>query len=57
MCGRTGVQAGVQALLVASVFWMSGCSRGHEETNAPSTANVQQVTLHVPGMIDRQGIT
>jgi hypothetical protein len=27
------------------------------EKNAESPASVQQITLHVPGMIDRQGIT
>jgi hypothetical protein len=27
------------------------------EKNAESPAGAQQITLHVPGMIDRQGIT
>jgi hypothetical protein len=50
MIGRTGVTW----VLAASVFWLSGCGRVHEpETNA----GVQQIALHVPGMIDRQGIT
>lgn len=60
MFGRTGVTL----VLAASAFWLSGCGRVHEsekilppETNAASPAGVQPITLHVPGMIDRQGIT
>ena len=59
MFGRTGV-----VVLAASAFWLSGCGRVHEpekslapETKAVSPADVPQITLHVPGMIDRQGIT
>ena len=59
MFGRTGVTW----VLAASSFWLSACGRLHEseksvppETNAASSAGVQ-LTLHVPGMIDRQGIT
>ena len=54
MVGRTGVMW----VLAASAFWLSACGRLQEpETNAASPAGVQQITLHVPGMIDRQGIT
>jgi hypothetical protein len=60
MFGRTGVTW----LLAVSVFWLSACGRVHEpekslqpETNAEPSAGAQQITLHVPGMIDRQGIT
>ena len=54
MFGRTGVTW----VLAASALWLSGCGRVHEpETNAASSAGAQQLTLHVPGMIDRQGIT
>jgi hypothetical protein len=60
MFGRTGVVW----VLAASAFWLSACGRAHKpeksappETNAASPAGVRQITLHVPGMIDRQGIT
>jgi hypothetical protein len=54
MFGRTGVTW----VLAASALWLSACGRAHEPgTNAASSAGVQQLTLHVPGMIDRQGIT
>ena len=54
MVGRTGVTW----VLAASALWLSACGRVHEpETNTASSAGVQQIRLHVPGMIDRQGIT
>jgi hypothetical protein len=54
MIGRTGVVC----VLAASMFWLTGCGRGHEPgTDAAPGARGQQVTVHVPGMIDRQGIT
>ena len=54
MFGRMGVTW----VLAASAFWLAGCARVHEpETEAASAAGAQQITLHVPGMIDRQGIT
>jgi hypothetical protein len=54
MVGRTAVTC----VLAASAFWLSGCGRVQEpETNAASPAGVQRITVHVPGMIDRQGIT
>jgi hypothetical protein len=60
MFGRTGVAW----VLAASALWLSGCGRGPEpqkglppEAAAAPSAGVQQITLHVPGMIDRQGIT
>jgi hypothetical protein len=60
MIGRMGVTW----VLAALAFCLFGCARVHEpeqrlplETNAASPAGVQQITLHVPGMIDRQGIT
>ena len=60
MFGRTGVTW----VVAASAFWLSACGRVHErekslprETNTASSAAVQQMTLHIPGMIDRQGIT
>jgi hypothetical protein len=49
---------GVTWVLAAYVFWLSGCGRVvAPETNAASSAHLQQITLHVPGMVDRQGIT
>jgi len=54
MFGRTGVTW----VVAASAFWLSACGRVHgPETNAASSAHMQQITLHVPGMVDRQGIT
>jgi hypothetical protein len=60
MFGRTGMAV----VLAASAFWLSGCGLAHKpekslppETKAASAPGVQQITLHVPGMIDRQGIT
>jgi hypothetical protein len=60
MFGRTGVAC----VLAASAFWLSACDRAYQskksspaETKAVSPAGVQQITVHVPGMIDRQGIT
>jgi hypothetical protein len=60
MFGRTGVTW----VLTASAFWLCACGRVYEpensilpETNAVSPAGVQQITVQVPGMIDRQGIT
>jgi hypothetical protein len=60
MSGRTGV---VWVLAVLA-FWVSACGRVHEpekslppESNAGPPAAARQITLHVPGMIDRQGIT
>jgi hypothetical protein len=48
-------------VLVASALWLSSCGRVQEPRQSlspPATnAGVQQITLHVPGMIDRQGIT
>ena len=51
-------------ILAVSAFCLSACGRVHEpeksvqpEKKAESPARVQQITLHVPGMIDRQGIT
>jgi hypothetical protein len=60
MFGRTGVTL----VVAASAFWLSACGRLHEpekslprQMNTASSGGVQQITLHVPGMIDRQGIT
>jgi hypothetical protein len=54
MFGRTGMTW----VLAASALWLSGCGRVRgPETNAAPSAPMQQITLHVPGMIDRQGIT
>jgi hypothetical protein len=54
MFGRTGVTC----VLAASALWLSGCGRvPGPETSASSPAGVRQITVHVPGMIDRQGIT
>jgi hypothetical protein len=51
-------------MLAALAFCLPACGRVHEaeqslppETNAASPAMMRQITLHVPGMIDRQGIT
>ena len=55
---------GVTWVLAASAFCLSACSRVDEpdkglpaETKSASDVSVQEITLHVPGMIDRQGIT
>jgi hypothetical protein len=62
MVGRTGVMW----VLAASAFWLSACGRVPQPakiapdtspTVQPAAPAVQQITLHVPGMIDRQGIT
>jgi hypothetical protein len=63
MVGRTSVTW----VLAASAFWLSACGRAPESeksappdtsaTAQPAPPAVQQITLHVPGMIDRQGIT
>jgi hypothetical protein len=60
MVGRKGVTW----LLAISAFWLSACSReGGSDKGVPaatksgSDVGLQKVTLHVPGMIDRQGIT
>jgi hypothetical protein len=53
MFGRTSVMW----VVAASSFWLSGCGRVHEPETAASSAGLRQITLHVPGMIDRQGIT
>jgi hypothetical protein len=57
-------RTGATWVLAALVFCLSSCGRVHEpeksstpDMNAASSANVQEITLHVPGMIDRQGIT
>jgi hypothetical protein len=59
MVGRRGVTW----VLAALAFWLFGCAGVHEpekrvprQTNTAPPAGVQ-ITLHVPGMIDRQGIT
>jgi hypothetical protein len=51
-------------VLAVSAFWLSACGQVHEpkkgsppQTEGAPPAAVQQITLHVPGMIDRQGIT
>jgi hypothetical protein len=49
---------GVPLLLAAAAFWLSACARVHEPgTDSASAEGLQQVTLHVPDMIARQGIT
>jgi hypothetical protein len=54
---------GLTCVLAASAFWLSGCGRVDEPAKILATtketpaAEVQPITLHVPGMIDRQGIT
>jgi hypothetical protein len=60
MVGRRGVPW----VLAALTLWLFGCAGGQEpekprppQTNAASAAGVRQITLQVPGMIDRQGIT
>jgi hypothetical protein len=54
MFGRTGATL----VLAAAAFWLSGCGRGREsEPNTASSVQLRQITLYVPGMIDRQGIT
>jgi hypothetical protein len=54
MSGRRGVTW----VLAVSMFCLSACHRMHDpDKNAASDANLQEITVHVPGMIDRQGIT
>ena len=60
MVGRTGVAW----VLIGSAFWLSACSRKDgpakglpAATKSASEVGLQEITLHVPGMIDRQGIT
>jgi hypothetical protein len=57
-------QMGVTWVLAAAAFCLSACSRVDQpdkglaaETKSASDAGVKEITLHVPGMIDRQGIT
>ena len=62
MRGFTGFymfwRTGVTWVLAASALWLSACGRVREpQTNAVSSAGLQQITIHVPGMVDRQGIT
>jgi hypothetical protein len=62
MRGFTGLpvfgRTGVTWVLAASALWLSACGRAREPgTTAPSSAGVRQLTLQVPGMVDRQGIT
>lgn len=63
------LRTGVACVLAASAFWLSACDRvepkkssaaeksAPAETKAKPAAAVRQITLQVPGMIDRQGIT
>jgi hypothetical protein len=51
-------------LVAASALWLSACGRAPEaeknaapENKAESAPAIKEITLHVPGMIDRQGIT
>jgi hypothetical protein len=56
-------------VLAASAFWLSACGQVPEpaktatpepKVSVPVVAPVaaaQKITIHVPGMIDRQGIT
>jgi hypothetical protein len=57
MFGRTGAVC----VLAASALWLSGCGRVAKPDSSLSpeekAAGVKLITLHVPGMIDRQGIT
>jgi hypothetical protein len=61
MVGRTGVTW----MLAASAFWLSACGRAPDPAKPPSAETPvepsppaqHQITIHVPGMIDRQGIT
>jgi hypothetical protein len=51
-------QKGVTWLLAASAFCLSACGSAtdpNKDTASPAAG--QQITLHVPGMTDRQGIT
>jgi hypothetical protein len=49
---------GVAWVLAAAAFWLSACGRVNEpQTDSASDEGLQQVTLHVPDMIARQGIT
>ena len=57
-------RTGVTWVLAALALCLSACSRvdGPDkglpaETKSASDVGVKEITLHVPGMIDRQGIT
>jgi hypothetical protein len=53
-----GGRSGVTWVLAASALWLSACGRVQgPQTKATPAAGLQQITLHVPGMVDRQGIT
>ena len=63
-------RASLSWIVAASALWLCACGRAPEpaktlspETKAETPPPVQQqsawqeITIHVPGMIDRQGIT
>jgi hypothetical protein len=55
-------RAGAMWILATSALCLSACGKVNERPNRATLdtgtpTNVQKVTLHVPGMIDRQGIT
>jgi hypothetical protein len=57
-------RTGMTWVLAASTICLSACGRVHEpgEISPPTTkptpaGGVQQITIHVPDMIGRQGIT
>jgi hypothetical protein len=66
-------RTGGAMVLATLALWLSACGRVHEpqksvppdtkasvaagEGEAPAEPKRAQITLHVPGMIDRQGIT
>lgn len=54
MFGRKGTTC----VLSASAFLLAACGLGNKpDGDAAPPARVQRITLHVPGMVDRQGIT
>jgi hypothetical protein len=51
----------VMWVLAASTIWLSACSRTPAPEQGiptePLPVGMKQITIHVPAMIDRQGIT
>jgi hypothetical protein len=51
---------GAMWMLAAFAFWFSACGRtpkSDPHATPETNGEVRQITLHVPAMIDRQGIT
>jgi hypothetical protein len=53
MCGRKGATW----VLAASAFWLCACGTVNKPERDAAPAGLRRITLQVPGMVDRQGIT